>query len=159
MFSDRPITSSASNAPLMLKGSASNTVSGCRKLLNCDASTMYATTTPSPSAKSRLSLASLNVRELPLKIMEYCSGSFSDVIFSMAAKPSACEWPFAVFGFALIVTARCRFCRVICCIDGCIDTVATSDKRTSLPSVARTNRLPMSSGRLRESFSSRARTS
>ena len=48
-----PLMKSAISAPLMPKGSASRTVKGWLKALNCAASTMYATMRPITNAKPR----------------------------------------------------------------------------------------------------------
>ena len=58
MLSVLPVSRSANAAPATDSGRMVSTVTGCRNELNCEASTMYATTIPRKSAKSRLPIDS-----------------------------------------------------------------------------------------------------
>ena len=66
MFSDCPVMYIARNAPEKLNGRARRTTIGSIKLLNCEASTIYATIMPSSSANIRLEKDSEYACEFPL---------------------------------------------------------------------------------------------
>jgi len=68
MLMERWKSHRATKAPETLNGSAIRTDSGSIKLLNCDASTIYATTTPRSSTQTRLCSDSAKVCELPVRV-------------------------------------------------------------------------------------------